>query len=176
MRQSSLLLSLVFLSACGPKVDPPAEVHPGAEARPPVEPTVPPTKPVPATQIAVPESVEGIGFQWSDEFGALTLGDQLAGTPMEAHESGGWESRISARRTLPGLRGAEGSAHLGGIGTKGMARGGGGLGGLGGSAGMADAFADGDLMVAEPSPVSAVRWGGRGRAPGAHGMTEPRAA
>ena len=150
MRQSSLLLSLAFLSACGPKLDPPAEVHPGAEVRPPVEPTTLPTKPATADQSAAPEPVDGIGFQWSEEFGALTLGDQLAGTPMEAHESGGWESRISARRTQPGLRAAEGSGHPGGIGTKGMARGGGGLGGLGGSAGMADAFADGDLMEAEP--------------------------
>ena len=55
MRQSSLLLSLALLSACGPKLEPTTEVQPASEVRPPAEPTVPPTKPVTDDQSAAPE-------------------------------------------------------------------------------------------------------------------------
>ena len=97
---------------------------------------------------------------------------------MEATGSG-WEGEPYQRAEMPHQAGhaARRGGHLGMIGTKGSDRGGGGLGRVGSSAGMADAFADGDLMVAEPIPgVSAVYETAEvaARPLDAHGMTESK--
>ncbi len=102
------LIPLVLLAACGPKVEPAHTVKPPDASSSP-EPGKPSDGPRPSTEDRTASTSNAIietdedAFHWTDQFGTLTLADDLAGRTVAHQIVGGWESRSTSRRTSNGV-------------------------------------------------------------------------